>query len=194
MGHYVPIWCTIKRNELSTSGAKNLFRAVQLLRDQPEDIQEVVRSVLTRNAFWTHPDQLLLAMVADGQQSVREKTVQLIRSGRQHQTAEVRQFRLPRLDFSATCYSELITWDAETVTEPPLLRDLPDEELGCIRQTPLAVPSYPVHQAVERAVRVVTEACERMQGEEARHGFIVTRMKHRRMLPSANSKQDFRHK
>ena len=88
VGHYVPVWCTIKRNELCTSGAKTLFRAVELLRDQPEDIQEVVRAVLTRNAFWAHPEQLLLAMVADDRQSVREEAVQMIQSARRHQTEE----------------------------------------------------------------------------------------------------------
>ena len=193
VGHYVPVWCTIKRNELCTSGAKNLFRAVELLRQQPDDIQEIVQDVLKRNAFWAHPEQMLLAMSADDRQPIREEAVQLIRSARRHQTEEVRQFRLPGLHFGATCYSKLITWDAETVTEPPLLRDLPDEDLDGILQTPLVVPPYPVHtQAVERAVRVVTEACERVQGEEARHGFIMARIKHRKMLPSVNKKQDFR--
>ena len=193
VGHYVPLWCTIKRDELCTFGAKNLFRAVELLREQPEDIQEVVRGVLTRNAFWAHPEQLLLAMAADSRQPVPERAVQMVPSARRRQTEEVRQFRLPELNFSATCYSELITWDEEIVTEPPLFRHLPDEDLEAIVQAPLPVPSYPAHtQSVERAVRVVTEACERVQGEETRHGFIAARLKHRQMLPSVNSKQDFR--
>ena len=74
----------------------------------------------------------------------------MICSARQRETEEVRQFRLPKLRFSATQYSDLIAWDAENVTEPLLLRDLREEELDGIAHTPMAVSPHPEHtQAVE---------------------------------------------
>ena len=192
VGHYLPVWFAIRSNSSCVAGAKNLHRAVELLRQQPREIRRVVEAVMNRNAFWAHPEQLLLAMVADDEQPVREEAVRLIRSARQRQTEEVRRFDLPRLCFSAVRYTDLIRWDTVCVTQPPLLRDLDDEELGGIVQAPVVVPSYPVHtQAVERAVRVVTEACQKVQGEEARHGLITSILKHRKMLPSFNSKRDF---
>ena len=40
--------------------------------------------------------------------------------------------------------------------------------------------NYPVHTvAVERAVKVVTEAAGAVVGEEQRHGFICSRLRHR---------------
>ena len=191
--HYIPVWFVVKRHASCTEGARNLHRSVELLRELPEDIQEVVRPVLQRNAYWAHAEQLLLGMVADDDTEIRVEAVRQIRAARQRETEDVRPFRLPALNFGASRYSELISWSTEAVTQPPLLRHLTDDELQAIERTPLQVPSYPVHtQAVERAVRTVTEACLAVQGEEARHGFITARLKHRHRLPVFESKKDFK--
>ena len=193
VGHYFPVWCAIKKNDTCTKGAQNLFRAVELLRDQPEVVQRVVRAVIQRNAYWAHPEQLLLAMVADEQQSVREEGVRMITAARQCEAGdEVRPFTIPALRFGAERYNDLIDWENEVVTQPPLLSPLSDKELRKIEEAPLLLPDFPVNtQAVERAVRVVTEASEKVQGEEARHGCIAARLKHRKQLPVFSSKKDF---
>lgn len=189
--HYVPMWFTIKMNSACQSGAKNLHRAVELLRELPEDLQQAVQPVLARNAYWAHPEQVLLAMAADSDRDTRERAVSLIRSARQQETHQIRPFQLPKLQFDAVSFPELIDWERETVTEPPLMRDLQDEELERLKEAPLIVPAYPVHtQAVERAVRTVSSACTTVRGEEARHGLITAQRKHRRILPVFNSKQD----
>ena len=190
--HYIPVWFEVKQHSNCSEGPRNIYSSVELLRELPEDIQEVVRPVMQRNAYWAHPEQLLLGMVADNDAEIRLKAVRHIQAARQRETEDVRPFRLPKLDFSASSYSELINWTAETVTQPPLLRHLTDDDLQAIQHTPLQLPSYPVHtQAVERAVRTVTEACLAVQGEEARHGFITARLKHRHRLPVFASKKDF---
>lgn len=87
-------------------------------------------------------------------------------------------------------HTELIGWDAP-VSQPPLLRDLCEAELLLVADAPLVIPAYPVHtQAVERAVRTVTEACSAVVGEEARHGLIAAKIKHRQILPAINTKKD----
>lgn len=45
--------------------------------------------------------------------------------------------------------------------------------------------------AVERAVKVVNEAAGAVIDEESRHGWISSRLAHRRQLPSIDSKQSF---
>ncbi|KAF0292295.1 hypothetical protein FJT64_009693 [Amphibalanus amphitrite] len=191
--HYVPVWFCIRRHPDCTDGAKNFHRSVELLRELPEMIQEVVRPVLQRNGYWAHPEQVLLAMVADGDAGVRQEAVRHIQAARQRETEDVRPFRLPELNFSASAYTEVISWSPpESVTQPPLLRHLTDEQLQAIEHSPLQLPNYPVHtQAVERAVRTVTEACLAVRGEEARHGYITARLKHRRCHPVFASKKDF---
>ena len=68
-------------------------------------------------------------------------------------------------------YTELLEWDKERITEPPLTIDLIDVELHAICSWPIQVSTFPVHTvAVERALKVVTEAASAVLGEEGRHG------------------------
>ena len=45
-------------------------------------------------AFCAHPEQLLLRLVADPDQSVRERAVSLIQTAKEQETAGVRAFSL----------------------------------------------------------------------------------------------------
>ena len=193
VAHYIPVWFTVRQNSDCSAGARNLHRSVELLRLLPQNIQTIVGPVLQRNAHWAHPEQLLLAMAADSSRETRERAVALIRAARLWETRDVRAFKLPVLNFRAEHYADLIDWSSLEVTQPPLLRDLSDGDLEEIAEVPVVLPAYPVHtQAVERTVKVVTEACSSVLGEEARHGLITAIRKHRRILPVFNSKQDFR--
>lgn len=61
-----------------------------------------------------------------------------------------------------------------------------------VKETPLAVPDYPCHtQAVERGVRLVSEASQSVIGQEARDGFIRQRIQARKELKSHASKDFF---
>ena len=64
--------------------------------------------------------------------------------------------------------------------------------LGLLTQASLLViPDYPNHtQAVERAVKLTTEAAEKVVGFEQRHGMICQRIKARKQIPRFLSKKD----
>ena len=109
VGHYTPVWFRIRKNRSCSAGASNLYRSVELLRELPVDVQHTVRPVIQRNAFWAHPEQMLLGNVTDPDQSVRERAVSLIRTARQQETADVRGFSLPTVQFTASSYTDLIT-------------------------------------------------------------------------------------
>ena len=190
--HYVPTWFAIRRNSACTEGSKNLYRSIELLRGLPVDIQRIIRPVISRNGFWAHPEQVLLAMISDEDQQIRTEAIQHIQAARgRGQQEEVRSFTLPTINFDAQRYVDIIDWTAEEITEPPLLCDLSDAELQEITTAPLEIPAYPVHtQAVERAIRDVTDASSRVVGEEARHGHITACLKHRKIIPVFNSKRD----
>lgn len=63
-------------------------------------IQQILRKVVQRNGYWVYPEQLLLAMVADGNQATREEAVRLIVAARQlencrcHRQLKVTSFQL----------------------------------------------------------------------------------------------------
>ena len=104
----------------------------------------------------------------------------------------MREYSLPNVDFAATQLSHLLESGASPITEPPITANLTDAEIENIRSEPLAVGAYPVHTvAVERGVKVVTEAAGLVVGEEQRHGYICSRLKHRRELPAFENKASF---
>ena len=128
VGHYVPVWFAIRQNSSCDLCSRNMFQSIALLRQLPQRTQTTVQPVIQRNGYWAHPEQLLLAMVADDDRVVREQAVRLISAAREQQTEEPRIFAIPAINFEAVSYTDMISW-CGPVTEPPLLRDLSDDEL-----------------------------------------------------------------
>ena len=70
--------------------------------------------------------------------------------------------------------------------------NMTNEQLTSVKDSPLEVPAYPCHtQAVERAIRLVTEASSSVIGHEAREGFIRQRILARKGLKGHALKKDF---
>jgi len=194
--HYTPMWFCIKKNWKCSDGPGNALHSVQLLKSLRPEIAAMVQPVIQRNSYWCHPEAVLLAMAAGQDQATRERAVTQIQQCRRTQvdsdTDEVRKFKLPKVNMGANSIMELIDWCNEAITEPPLTQQLSDDDLLDIIASPLEVPPYPVHsQTVERMVKVVTEASLKVIGEEARHGYIVAKLKHRSAMPVLSSKKDF---
>ena len=85
-----------------------------------------------------------------------------------------RIFSLSKINTSqALNYVDLIDWEEEPCTEPPLTIDFEGDTIMAAFQGPLRVPPYPNHtQAVERMVRVVTEVATKRAGYAARHRCV----------------------
>ena len=86
----------------------------------------------------------------------------------------------------------MIDWKNEELLEPPLTKHLSIEELQQIVHEPFNPPKYPCHtQAVERGVKVVTEASAAVSGQSQRDGYIRQKLHSRKNFASYDSKQDF---
>ena len=142
---------------------------------------------------WAHPEAVLLAMAAGQDPLMRARAVQAIQRCRQQPRGqEVREFKIPSVNFAASDFTQLFDWDRVAISEPPLTMSMSDAAIEDIRCTPLEVDAYPVHTvAVERTVKVVTEAAGAVVGEEQRHGYICNRLRHRQQLPAFTSKQSW---
>ncbi|KAF0289541.1 hypothetical protein FJT64_012242 [Amphibalanus amphitrite] len=190
--HYLPMWFCIRQTSSCIDGPKNFMRSLELLRKLPQELQNIVQPVTQRNAYWAHPEAVLLSMVADGNPDLRARAVHAIKKCRMQPTDEVRPYILPQINFQAATYAEVFDWDKTKMTEPPLTIGLCDSVIQDIFHTPLKVKNYPVHtQAVERAVQVVTEASYKVAGEAQRHGNICNKLKHRKQNPCVASKRSF---
>ena len=68
-------------------------------------------------------------------------------------SSKVRKYILPKINFKAETYTELIDWETSQLSEPPFTLTMTNEQLTSLKDSPLEVPAYPCHtQAVERAI------------------------------------------
>ena len=91
-------------------------------------------------------------------------------------------------------YTDMINWQEENVTEPPLTRGISSEEIDILIRTKgqKEFPNLPCHtQAVERCVKLVTEASSLVCGDESRDGLILSRIESRQKMPNFETKRQF---
>ena len=78
-------------------------------------------------------------------------------------------------DLQATIYLDLVDWEEEQKTEPPLTMPFSDDIILSALEKPLILQNYPNHtQTVERNVPVVTESCLQKVGYSGRHRWILS--------------------
>ncbi|BES87539.1 Hypothetical protein NTJ_00345 [Nesidiocoris tenuis] len=190
---YVPSWFNIKVYPSSTNGALHLFEMIKRSSFLPQKHREVVHGVLQRNAFFAHPENIILAMLHDRKKEIRQMGVKKILEARTAvQKEEIRKFENPRLNFMASDYVNMIAWTE--VLEPQSTIHFSESELTDIADSgrKLSIFDVPCHsQAVERNVRLVTEASSSVFGPKARDGFIRNRIRSRKDMPKFETKRDF---
>lgn len=118
MNVYAPALFSMKTNWHVSQGTIQFFHLLQLARECLEkkhpDIFEIVTNTLSNNAYWVHPENLLLSMVVDNSASVRRKALALIehlrlKDQKRGDDEEVRKFMVPiSIDFKAKSYYTLI--------------------------------------------------------------------------------------
>lgn len=194
---YAPTWFELKVRPSCRHGSYHFFGIIKKSRFLPEELKKVVDPVLQRNGYYGHPENLLLAMLADERKHIRELGLRRILKCRQekHNENQVRQFNIPDFNFNADDYFELINWRSITVTEPPLTVKILNSDLQeMISDVPAEIDilKFPCHsQAVERCVKLVTEASAAVCGYEARDGFIRSRNASRISLPKFETKSQY---
>lgn len=157
----------------------------------------IVNKVIQTNAYFAHSENILLCMIHDEDINIRKVGWRRILNARDRDSSEtVRCFKLPKIYFDAQEYHGMIDWQVSEVLEPPLTKTMNYYEIkerGSTGETPSFIPKFPCHtQAVERHIKLVTEASTVVCGSEARDGFIKTRVLSRQKMPKIESKQDFK--
>ena len=106
--------------------------------------------------------------------------------------ASIRKFVIPKINMDANSYPDLFDWSTATFSEPPTTANLTSEEIQEFIKVPYCPPKIPCHaQAVERGIRVITEAASSVIGHESRDGFIRQRLKSRKEVGKCDSKKNF---
>jgi hypothetical protein len=192
---YAPLWFAIKYNPSCKDGSKHLWNTIRASRYLPDELKGIIDPVLQRNGYFGHPENILLAMITDARKYIRELGMRRILKARSTSYG-IRRFTIPVLNFNAKDYVDLIDWQATEISEPPLMSDISTDEIEMLVASgsiPLIdFPKYPCHtQAVERCVKLVTEASAAVCGADARDGFIRVRLASRQIMPFFNTKADY---
>lgn len=193
---YVPTWFAIKLHPSCIYGSKHLFDIISRSRYLEKSLGNIIDAVIQRNGYFAHPENILLAMLGDERKLVREQAVNTIMESRlkNDSTEKLRSFNVPTLNMSAKDYIDMIDWKKINITEPPLTRDLEEHNLRLVVENGLGdnITGHPCHnQAVERSVKLVTEASSKVCTSTSRDGFIRTTLESRSELPKFNTKKEY---
>jgi len=103
--------------------------------------------------------------------------------------SQIRKFQVPEINVNPKTWVDLINWESTTMTEPPIVSHLTNEQTEEIIDKPLIVPHYPNHtQSVELCVKLVTDASKTVYGSDSRDGFIRARITSRTVMPQFDNK------
>ena len=69
---YALMWFSIKCKPSCKNEARHLFQTILRSRYQPENLRRVIDSVIQRNGYFGHAENLLLSVITDERQSIRE--------------------------------------------------------------------------------------------------------------------------
>ena len=138
-------------------------------------------------------------MIADENLRIRERAMQIILSTRRRSTSKIpRKFVKPQqtLNLNAKHYWELVDLNRlkAQITEPPLTMSFSYHDLKCALRANkiLPIPDIPNNtQAVERMVKLVTEASSKVLGHENRHYFILNSLHSRALMNVSEQKSNF---
>lgn len=130
---YAPFWFLVKSQPLAIHGSRHVFRYISWIRHLPIDVQQVLRPFIANNAYFFHPENVLLSMITDQDPLVRSDGYEKILSARNEVTTCIRQMFGPQVDnfinFESDSYVDMINWNKFHLTEPPCLQFYTQDQL-----------------------------------------------------------------
>jgi hypothetical protein len=97
------MWFEIKNEPFCTNGARLLWKMTHLSNYLPTKLKYVVQEVIQRNAFYVHPENILVSMLTDEERSIRQLAVKRIIAIRRI-NEESRKFTVPRINSNSGSY------------------------------------------------------------------------------------------
>jgi hypothetical protein len=62
---YAPMWFYIKSKPSCKDGVRHVYETVHLVQSLSSRVKLIVQPVIQRNAYFAHPENLLLSMMSD---------------------------------------------------------------------------------------------------------------------------------
>lgn len=194
---YAPMWFLFKKYPLLSDAPKHWFRLLLICVASDPEVRDIVLKNITRNSYYFHSESILFCYVCSQDRDERIWAVEKIKQIRSRSDDPTIGDISPRtrsnpkkLNLKARKLHEVIP-DAQFKHEPYLTCKIPTNQLQNLVETPLVTKPYPSNtQSVERAIKEMTEAGQRVSTEERRDGVIVARQVANFVLPHNSSKKD----
>ncbi|XP_036340639.1 uncharacterized protein LOC118750006 [Rhagoletis pomonella] len=193
---YAPFWFLVKSQPQAIHGSRHVFKYICWIRELSNAVQAIIRSAIENNAYYFHPENILLAMITDADPEIRNDGYEKIKTARQYPPAGLRVFKVPKrgvINFESKSYVSMIDWSQFKITEPPCVQFYPDSELTMFQFSEnevINIPEFLCHsQNTERFVRVVSESASAVT-DEKRLGHIFAKLESRDQYKSLDSRQN----
>ena len=200
---YAILWFSIRFKNSIDEGPKHLFKMISLTRYLSDEFRSGIEQTIQRNGYFAHQENILLAMTCDENDDIKQLAYRRMIRGRKDEEKRklnftFRTFKVPQINFNANNYTDMINWSSVDCCCPPLLKYTVNEMELFIKEK--SYPSGPLHnfsgypchnQAVERGVKLVTEASKCKYGFSERDGFIRSRTNSRASRRYFDCKKQF---
>ena len=203
---YLPMYFLLKVQHWIVHGASHVVTLFRLWRQQAPEVRVATERYLQSEAWWAHPEPLLVALLASPVEDDRVFGISQVKAIRSRSigssgeldpnmlgSTSVREYTVPTsVNLAASSLQDLINWNLELATEPVFSARLTVRMLEGLKDRPLAIPKYSLHtQSCERAVQLVANASKVVSGQEKRHALIKSQIKHRTKMPILRTKKQF---
>ena len=156
---YFPTWFETKKQNQIIHGAKNFFNLVHRIQQFPHsEIRFIASKVVQRNAFFAHPENVLLGMLGDDDEEIRRLAVNKIQGLRgkslQHSIpndnfrggyvencqntkdaiskSNITIFQVSIINFNARSFHQMVNLNGREVNQPPAIKHHSDSEIEVI--------------------------------------------------------------
>lgn len=195
---YVPIWFDIKSQHWWYYGAKHLFNILHRSKKHVPELFNTVKKYVLFNSYYFHPENVLIAMISEGEKSVRRGAYAKIIECRRHRadSEHLRIFAKPQgaqLDFKADTYFNILLWPKIEISEPPYTKRFTIEELETFMDSDSAIilPEIPLHtQKCENNMQALTESVAAVAINQ--EGYMRNKINHRQEKGMFHSKKYFK--
>ena len=128
---YTPTWLKVKAHSSCKNRARHFHAIISRSRYLSTKFRNIFDPVIHRNAYFAHPENILLAIITDHRPHIRELGLRRIMMAKAAKpNIRTRRFKVPtNLNFNAWEYYEVIDWSELAITEPPVVNAMTDTEL-----------------------------------------------------------------